>query len=191
MTPTETEKAIAEVWALFKETRAQMAETDRKIAKVGEHIDKVSQDVRQAAESVNKITGKWGIFVESIVAPSIIQVFKERGIHLTRITRRISESKEGDHIEIDILATDGNHVVVVEVKSTLGPDDINQAVAILDKFRKFFPEYANRKILGAVAGIEITQDADRYAYRKGLFVLVQAGESIKIANDDKFKPKEW
>ncbi len=42
-----------------------------------------------------------------------------------------------------------------------------------------------------MAGIVIDEAADKYAYRKGLFVIAQAGENIKILNDEKFKPKEW
>jgi len=30
---------------------------------------------------------------------------------------------------------------------------------------------------------------DRYAYRQGLFVLVQAGETVSILNNPDFEPK--
>jgi hypothetical protein len=53
-----------------------------------------------------------------------------------------------------------------------------------------------------VAGIRIEEESDRYAYRKGLFVLTLSplikgvrglsGEGmVVILNDEKFKPKEW
>jgi hypothetical protein len=42
-----------------------------------------------------------------------------------------------------------------------------------------------------VAGIVIQEDADKYAYKKGLYVLKQKGEIVEIANDDKFVPREW
>lgn len=61
----------------------------------------------------------------------------------------------------------------------------------LDKFEAFFPEYRDRKVLGAVAGIAIDEGADRYAYKKGLFVIGQRGETVCILNDEKFRPTAW
>ncbi len=44
---------------------------------------------------------------------------------------------------------------------------------------------------GAVAGIEIEESADIYAYRQGLFVLAQSGETMDILNSDDFEAKVW
>ena len=35
------------------------------------------------------------------------------------------------------------------------------------------------------------QELDRFAYRQGLFVIGQTGETVKILNDKTFKPKIW
>jgi hypothetical protein len=37
----------------------------------------------------------------------------------------------------------------------------------------------------------LPDDVARYAYRCGLFVLVQSGEHIMIRNDAKFQPQDW
>ena len=34
-------------------------------------------------------------------------------------------------------------------------------------------------------------EVGRYAYRKGLFVMAQSGDTVLIRNDDKFQPREW
>ena len=47
------------------------------------------------------------------------------------------------------------------------------------------------RVYGAIAGIEFEEGSDRYAYKQGLFVLKFKEGIIKIANDKKFKPKEW
>jgi hypothetical protein len=47
------------------------------------------------------------------------------------------------------------------------------------------------QLYGAVAGIGIESDADRYAYRQGLFVLAQSGDGVVILNDEQFQPKAW
>jgi len=70
-------------------------------------------------------------------------------------------------------------------------EDVKKFVVDLGKFRDFFPEYAQMQIYGAVAGIGIEAEAYRYAYRQGLFVLAQKGDSVAILNDAEFIPKAW
>jgi RecB family endonuclease NucS len=97
----------------------------------------------------------------------------------------------GQTLEIDVLVTNENHVLVVEVKSSLGVNDVKDLMDDLRRFREFFPEYAQKQLYGAVAGIEIEEGADKYAYRQGLFVLAQAGEAVSILNNPDFEPRNW
>ena len=47
-------------------------------------------------------------------------------------------------------------------------------------------------MIGSVGGISIEEGAERYAYKKGMFVIAQSGEeSVKIVNDKEFKPRMW
>ena len=92
---------------------------------------------------------------------------------------------------MDILAVDSEYAVLIEAKSTLGVNDVRDHIDRLKKFKTFFPEYADRKVIGAVAGIVIDEEADKFAYRQGFFVIAQSGEIVKILNDEKFRPKQW
>ena len=184
----ELEKAIQEVWALFKET-------DKRIEKISQETDKkiaeVSKTAKLAFDSVTALTGKWGRFVEGLIAPGTISMFKERGIEVEKVYQRVKAHKDGKEIEIDILAINKEYAVLIEAKSTLGIEDIKEHIERLKIFKKFFPEYSDRKVIGAVAGIVIEEGADKFAYRQGLFVIGQTGETVKILNDKTFKPKIW
>lgn len=37
----------------------------------------------------------------------------------------------------------------------------------------------------------VDEEAARYAYRRGLFVLEQNGQTVHLANDEHFWPKHW
>jgi len=45
--------------------------------------------------------------------------------------------------------------------------------------------------MGRWRGCGFEDGADRYAYRQGLFVLAQNGDTVKILNDAQFQPKAW
>jgi hypothetical protein len=134
------------------------------------------------------------------------------------------KSSVDEHKVSDLSEKGTKHsVIVVEVKTTLKVEDVNDfIIEKLSRFFEFFPKYkgpdsrdpAKRemKLYGAVAGIKIEESADRYAYRKGLFVLTLSGSPreiiaiehgcsksyisrgegmVVILNDEKFKPKQW
>lgn len=81
--------------------------------------------------------------------------------------------------------------LLIEVKSTLTVEAVNEHLERLADFKNFFPEHPDKKIYGAVAGIVIDENADRYAYKQGLFVIAQSGEAVKVLNDEKFQPRAW
>ena len=175
---------IQEIWALFREVAHQQEETGRQLREMGKRVDDVTKNV-------GDLTGKWGKFVEGLVAPGAVRIFKERGIEVHQTHTRIEAQKGGESMEIDVLVVNDEYAIVISVKSTLSVDDVNEHLSNLANFRKFFPYLADKKLLGAVAGIVIEEGAGKYAYRRGLFVITQAGENIKILNDEKFRPKEW
>jgi hypothetical protein len=81
--------------------------------------------------------------------------------------------------------------ILIEVKSRLTPEDVNDHLERLEKFKPLFPEYKDKQVFGAVAGMVITEDVEKHAYRQGFFVIGQRGENAVILNDEKFKPKPW
>lgn len=178
MTKKEMEKGFKEIWDLYRETDKRFKETDKKI----ENTLKV----------VGDLTGKWSKFVEGLIAPAVEKLFKARGIVVDKVYQRVKTHRNGNTIEIDILAIDGKYAVLVEAKSTLKIDDVQEHEERLDKFKYFFPEYKDRNVVGAVGGISIEEGAERYAYKKGMFVIAQSDEeSVKILNDKGFKPRMW
>jgi hypothetical protein len=70
-------------------------------------------------------------------------------------------------------------------------EDVDNFCQTLEHFKRAFPEHGNRQVYGAVAAIEIFKHVDRYAYRRGLFVIRQCGDSVEIANDERFRPAVW
>jgi hypothetical protein len=181
----ETERRFQETERLLKE---QSQETDRRIREQSEETDR---RIREVNKQIGDLGGKWGRFVENMVAPACETLFLKRGIPVHQVSQRMKKRLNGQTLEIDVLVTNENHVLVVEVKSSLGVNDVKNLMDDLNQFREFFPEYSQKQLYGAVAGIEIEEGADKYAYRQGLFVLAQAGEAVSILNNPDFEPRNW
>ncbi len=68
-----------------------------------------------------------------------------------------------------------------EVKSTLTVDDVREHVQRVGQFKQFFPQYRDKIVMGAVAGIVSEEGVEVFAREEGLFVLVQSGETMRLA----------
>ncbi len=172
----------------FQETNQRFQETERLLKEQAKETDR---RIREVNKQIGDLGGKWGRFVENMVAPACESIFIKRGIPIHQVSQRIKKRLDGNTLEIDVMVTNEDHVLIVEVKSSLGVADVKELMEDLQQFKKFFPEYAQKQIYGAVAGIEIEEGADKYAYRQGLFVLAQAGETVAILNNLDFQPKSW
>lgn len=198
----ETDRKFQETDRKFQETDRKFQETDRKIQETDRLIQETTQNIERANRQLNQqlgalsqqlgaLGGKWGQFVENLVAPACKTLFLDRGIPVHQVSQRVKRFEQGDTLEIDVLVQNQQHVMAVEVKSTLGVEDIQAFMEDLGRFHQFFPEQAARQLYGAVAAITFDAGADRYAYRQGLFVLAQSGDSMAILNDAAFEPRVW
>ena len=173
-----------DVWRLLGELIEAQKDTDRRFKETDKQIKRLSKEI-------GALGGRWGRFVENMVAPACETIFASRGIPVHQVSQRVKKKLDNKTLEIDVLVTNENHVLVVEIKSSLSVEDVKEFVEDLREFREFFPEYKDKQLYGAVAGIELEGGVDKYAYRQGLFVLAQAGETVGILNGDGFEPKSW
>jgi len=146
-------------------------------------------------KKLGQLAGTLGKFVSEMVKPKIVELFKEKGIQIETTIQSVEGFKNGQkYYEIDLLLINTNVAVVVEIKSSLSVDDVNEHLERLEKIKKIAPkriDLSRVTIYGAIAGMIVEGEADKYAYKKGLFVLRQKGNIVEIVNDFKFKPKEW
>jgi len=150
---------------------------------------------KKLQKKIDGLSGAWGRFVAEMVRPKIVELFQEKGILIETSLQSVLGYKDGQrYYEIDLLLINTNIAVVVEIKSSLSVGDVNEHLERLEKIKEVSPkriDLSGVTIYGAVAGMIVEGEADKYAYKKGLYVLCQKGNIVEIANDDKFKPKEW
>ena len=187
----------AEEAKLESDRRAEEAklESDRHRAEIERLLtqSKLASDrtIAELKRTVDSLTTRWGRFVEELVAPAVLRLFQEKGIDIKEVYPRARVKRQGIAMEIDILGVDDTDLVVVECKSRLSQDDVDEFIEKLTRFKIAFPHYQNYRAYGAVAGIEINEGIDRYAYKKGLFVIKPSGDTVAIINDADFQPNTW
>jgi hypothetical protein len=193
---------LEDIYKLFEKTNEQLqqsrqeydrraAEADRRAAEADSRLAKLEKTVAHTSRAVEGLNTRWGRFVEELVEPAVIRLFRARGIDVKETYLRAKVKRQGIAMEIDVLAVDESAVVLVECKCRLSQDDVNEFLETLSRFKQAFPHYQNYRAYGAVAGIEIDEGVDRYAYKQGLFVIKPSGDTVEIINAPAFQPRFW
>jgi len=179
----------------FQEIKDLYKETDRRFKETERLMDKRSKETNHAISRVSKaigqLGGRLGDFVEEMVKPGVVRLFQERGIKVHEVHRDVTAHRNNDSLEIDLLVVNDTDIIVIECKSKLSIDDVNEHIKRLNKVKKLLPKYSDMNVMGAVATMVLPENVAQYTYRKGLFVIAQNGETVKIYNDLKFIPSVW
>ena len=187
----ETDRRIQQTDLQMKETDRRMQETDRIIQETGLQMKETDRKLKEVTKAIGRLGNRLGEFVEEMVRPAVVRLFQQRGIAVHQVFRDACAERDGDAMEIDLLVVNNVDVVLVEVKSELKVDDVKEHLSRLERFKKLFPQYAGFRVMGAVAGMVVTEETARFAYRQGLFVLAQSGDTVTIRNDADFQPVVW
>ncbi len=188
-------RLLGELATAQKETERRFQETERRFQESDRQLEETRQLIKQQNQHLNEQLGKLGNrlgeFVEWQVRPAVVRLFQERGIDVHEFHEGVSVQRGDEGIEIDLLVVNTTEAVVVEVKSKLTQADVTEHLDRLSKFKRLMPRYGDVRAMGAVAGMVVPNDVARYAYRQGLFVLAQSGDSVEILNDGNFTPRRW
>lgn len=192
----ETTLTYEKILKLFEETDKRRKESDKRFEeRLKKEAEERLKSKKEFDKKIGRLTGILGKFVEGMIEPKILTMFHEKGIYLTEVMKNVQiHNKETlqKEAEIDLLLVNDVYSVAVEVKTTLITEDVKEHLERLNRLQKNpIRSIKGTKLLGAVAGMRIEENADIYAGRKGLYVLKQKGEIVEIANDKNFRHKEW
>jgi hypothetical protein len=186
---------VAELAIQSKETDRKFQETERLLKERSEETERKFQETRELLDRLSRRFGdlgnRLGEFVEAMVEPALVDLFRARGLDVSEVHRRVTSRRGGEAIEIDLLVVDGDTAVAVECKSRLTKEEVERHVERMNKFKRLLPKYADMRIHGAVAGMVVDEDAIQAAQAAGLWVLAQSGETVALKNNPDFAPRVW
>ncbi len=178
-----TDSQIAELRASQQETDRQMKETDRQLRK----------QLKELGKQIGGLGDKFGGFTEGMAFPSMSKILTQQ-FGMEVITPRVKASKGGEKMELDVFAyanSQRNEAVIVEVKSHLRPEGIEQLKTILQRFRRFFPEHKDKKLYGMLAVVDSPDDLRQEALSQGFYMAGIHDNQFIMETPEGFVPKSW
>ena len=155
-----------------------MKERDEKFAKeLKESRDETNAAIRRISI---EFLGTNGHIIEGLASSAVDKIFKEAGLDLLRYGKNIKPKQPENHnkMEVDVLLGNETFIVPVEVKADFTKRKVKRFVRQMAMFRTFFPEYADKEIIAAVAAINYADGVDQFAHKEGLLIIRVNSEDI-------------
>jgi len=165
---------------------ASQIETDKQIKETGKQI-------KQVNKQLGALGNKFGSFAEGMALPSMEKILRDR-FNMDVVTPRATSRLNGRTIEIDVMAYDNgsrNELYVVEVKSHLTREGIDQILNTIEEFPKFFGAHRGRTVYGIIAAVDIPLNLRAEVLKKGLYLARIHDGTFELLTPKNFKPRAF
>jgi hypothetical protein len=179
-----------DVWQLLAELTSAQKQTDRQLKELGKQTDR---QLKELGKQIGGLGAKFGSFTEGLALPSMETILRQR-FGMEVISPSVRASKEGQHIEIDVLAyANGNlnTAYIVEVKSHAREDSIIQLKSILQRFRTFFPEHQEKQLYGILAAVDMSPELRQKTLQEGFYVARIHDQVFELDTPENFQPQSY
>ena len=183
----ETNKMLTE---MFQETDKRFKETDKMLSERFKETEKMIKDMGKGVGGLGKAIGN---ITEGLTFPSIVKELKDK-FNVEAITENYAKSKKNKHIELDVIGYSNsvkNEAYIVEIKSTLDLDAIEQIEKAMVNFRELMPEHADKKLYGIISAIKATKNLIEEVNKHGFYFATVKDGFFKVEFPKGFKPKEF
>ena len=198
------------VWAMFQETDRKIQEDERKLQETMKENERKYQEAKQEADrrfakteklindlgkQMGGLHNSFGELAEHLVAPGVIDRFNEQGYHFDIISQRglkIYDENRDIKTEVDMYLENGDCIMAVEIKADPKEKDIEHHIKRLEILREYRNRHKDtRKIRGAIAVAILPAGFKKQMLDAGLYILEQAGDTIKMDIPRDFVPRDW
>jgi DNA repair exonuclease SbcCD ATPase subunit len=153
--------------------------------------DRMIEELQKNVGGVQNTIGK---LTEAMFMAGLMAEFNNLGYEFTRTHHRTKYKVGKTFIgEVDACLENGEYVMLVEIKTEMKKAYVDDYLEQVGRIRKYMDAKGDdRKIIGGVAGGIVSESVQVYAQKKGLYVAVQSGDSVCVADAPKgFKPRVW
>ncbi len=182
----ETREQIKETSEQIKDAREQTKESERifyeqlresdrmlteKFRETDERIKKTETLIANLGKELGGLGRSIGNIAEGLSYPSLAKELEEK-FKVDVVAPNFEVRKGGEVLEFDVFAysnSNRNEAFIVEVKTNLSEAALEQLENSVNKFHKFLPDFANKKVYGIVCALKASKKLIHEVHKRGFY----------------------
>jgi septal ring factor EnvC (AmiA/AmiB activator) len=186
----KTSKLIQSISEERKELTQQIQSFNEERKASSKQVDK---QLKELGKQIGGLGRKFGSFTEGLALPSMQKILREQ-FKMEFISPSVRVKKQGQEMEIDVLAYSNssiNEVYIVEVKSHLREEGIEQLSEMVRNFRLFFPEHQDKKLFAILAAVDMSERLKKRVLDLGFYAAKIKDDTFSLDVPTHFKAKNY
>jgi hypothetical protein len=161
-----------------REMQGTAGQTGRKMKGTGRQIDRYSEDS-----------------MGYIDLPDLMQEFNELGFVFERSYKNatVKDKKHNIYYEIDITLESNDKIMIIMARNKPTTGDISGHIKRMRDVRRYGDLHGEkRKFIGAIYGIDFSDNVKLFAMKNGFYIIEMPGETFNITSPKgAYSPVEW
>ena len=148
--------------------------------------------VKELGRQIGGLGNKFGSFTEGMAYPAMKKILIER-FGMEGIAPEVLKRQNNQTLELDVFAwSNARHeAFVVEVKSHLREEALEQLDTILRKFHAFYPEHRDKKVYGILAAVHASEEMEAKVLQEGFYLARIHDGQFELRVPDGFQPRAF
>ncbi len=183
-----------------EEGQQKLQESQRKTE---ESLRELSKELRQHSGEFNR---KWGDFMENLIEGDLVSLLRNRGLDMIDAEIQpipnivVSRDDGTPKYELDLIVKNGDFAIVVEVKTTLTVNKVDDFLEKLEMLKGDLTAYKNKTVYACMAYLKTDKGEEKedqvlaYLEEQGLFAIRAPGGPANITtitNAPDFVPRAF
>ncbi len=198
MTDEELKEYVAETSRQIRGLVHSQDRTDRQIRDLRAYQAETSEQIRELRDSqkrtdkqLGELGNRFGGFTEGMALPSIREILYDK-FGVDAVVTDARARRNGHSLQIDAVGiTNGevNEAYLVEIKSRLREDSLQQILKHLQSFATFFPEHRGKTLYGLLAAVDVPEELEKRVLSQGIYLAKIHGDLFELVTTEGFEPK--
>ena len=192
MTDEELKELVASLAESQRETDRQLRETDRQLQATDRQLQATDRQIKELGRQIGGLGDKFGSFTEGLALPSMTKILTQR-FGMDFIAPRVRMRRNGHSMELDVLAYSNTRddLFVVEVKSHLREEALDQMRKTLRELRDYLPDHRDKKVYGVLAAVDAPEKLQEKVLAEGIYLARIHDGQFEIQVPDGFQPRAF
>jgi hypothetical protein len=173
------------------------AEADRRAAEADRRAAEVDKERKELRQQIGGLHNKFGTFAEGLLLPTVKRILRDE-LGMEQVSERTERNRKVDgkkvFMELDAFGYSNgeqNVACIVEIKSHLREDGIEQILRELREFPEFFRDHAGKRLYGMIAAVDASRDLQERVWKEGLFLVLVHDDVAELTVPEGFVPKNY
>jgi hypothetical protein len=187
-----TDEELKELVAGLARSQAKTDKALQDLVRTQEEGDKKTDELLQRViEQLGDLGNRFGGFTEGMALPSVREILYDQ-LGVDAVVADARARRNGRSFQVDALGIangDVGAVYLVEIKSRLREEGLQQILNHLGSFGEFFPEHRGKTRYGVLVAVDVPEALEKRVLQQGIYLAKIHGDLFELVLPEGFEPR--